>query len=206
MPGRVLQWRLCFTNLPTAAFYARMALEPAEPPTPAIKTSPLAIWSLVLGLFGIVLLVVCIGPLFAIPAVICGHMAYSRIKRSGGVLTGEGMALSGLITGYLSIALSLFLIPMMAAIAIPNFVKARQVAQMNACINNLRQIDAAKQTWALENKSATNNTPTVQELTGYLKTDPGVFRCPAGGTYTINKVGEPPTCSIQKHQLPARSE
>ena len=82
----------------------------------------LAVWSLVLGILAIVLSVVCIGPLFAIPAVICGHMAYSRIKRSAGALSGEGLALGGLITGYLSLAL-IPLIGIMAAIAIPNFVK-----------------------------------------------------------------------------------
>ena len=123
----------------------RMALEPVEPTISATKTSPLAVWSLVLGILGVVLLVVCIGPLFAIPGIICGHMAYSRIKRSGGVLTGEGMALGGLITGYISIALALVWIPLMAAIAVPNFVKAREIAQRNACINNLRLIDSTKQ-------------------------------------------------------------
>src|SRR5258708_23267703 len=106
-----------------------MATEAPSPPPLGRKTSPLAIWSLVLGCLGIVLLLVCIGPLFAIPAVICGHLAYSRIKRSAGALSGEGMALGGLITGYISIGLSVFLIPIMVAIAIPNFVKARQTAQ-----------------------------------------------------------------------------
>src|ERR1039458_8348824 len=122
---------------------------------PKHKTSTLAIWSLVLGIIGLLLLLVCIGPLFAIPGVICGHMAYSRIKRSSGALAGQGMALAGLITGYVSIGLSIFLVPMMLAIAIPNFVKARDVSMMNACINNLRQIDAAKQQWALESGKKT---------------------------------------------------
>ena len=177
-----------------------MAFEP-ESSTPAIKTSPLAIWSLVLGVLGLVLLVVCIGPLFAIPGVICGHLAYLRIKRSGGVLTGEGMALAGLITGYISIALAVVWIPLMAAIAIPNFVRARQVALTHVCINKLREIDAAKQTWALQYNKDTNATPTAADLTQFLRRDFGPFHCPAGGTYAINKVGEPPTCSIPNHRL-----
>ena len=45
------------------------------------------------------------------------------------------------------------IIGLLAAIAIPNFVKARETAQQNACINNLRQISAAKQQWALENNA-----------------------------------------------------
>lgn len=166
---------------------------PAEP-----KNCSLAVWSLVLGILAIVL--VCIGPLFAIPAVICGHMAHSRIKRSAGALTGGGLALGGLITGYLSIAL-IPIIGMMAAIAIPNFVKARNTAQMNMCISNLRQIDGAKQQWALENKKQTTDTPTAQELDTYLHRSFTTLKCPAGGVYTINAVGEKPACSIPQHDL-----
>lgn len=166
---------------------------PAEP-----KNCSLAVWSLVLGILAIVL--VCIGPLFAIPAVICGHMAHSRIKRSAGALTGGGLALGGLITGYLSLAL-IPIIGMMAAIAIPNFVKARSTAQMNMCISNLRQIDGAKQQWALENKKQTTDTPTAQELDTYLHRSFTTLKCPAGGIYTINAVGEKPACSIPQHDL-----
>jgi competence protein ComGC len=172
---------------------------------PQPKTSSLAIWSLVLGILGLVLLWVCLGPIFAIPGVICGHMAYSRINRSSGTLAGQGMALAGLITGYVSIGLSVFLVPMMLAIAIPNFVKARETSQMNACINNLRQIDAAKQEWALENNKTSTDTPTQADLTRFKNNQyfkNGQFPiCPAGGTYTIGPVGEAPTCSIPKHQL-----
>jgi len=166
---------------------------PAEP-----KNCSLAVWSLVLGILAIVL--VCIGPLFAIPAVICGHMAHSRIKRSAGALTGGGLALGGLITGYLSLAL-IPIIGMLAAIAIPNFVKARSTAQMNICISNLRQIDGAKQQWALENKKQTTDTPTAQELDAYLHRSFTTLKCPAGGVYTINAVGEKPACSIPQHDL-----
>jgi len=49
---------------------------------------------------------------------------------------------------------------LLAAIAIPNFVKARATSQANACINNLRQIDAAANQWALENKKKTGDTIT----------------------------------------------
>ena len=166
-----------------------------------MKTSSLAIWSLALGIAGLVLLLVCIGPLFAIPGVICGHLAYSRIKRSAGVLTGEGLALAGLITGYVSLALAVVWIPMSLAIAIPNFFKGREVAQKNLCINNLRRIDGAKQVWALQNNKDTNSTPTMDDLAPFLKGNAPPLRCPAGGTYTINKIGAPPTCSVPSHEL-----
>jgi len=88
---------------------------------------------------------------------------------------------------------------MLAAIAIPNFVKARTVSQQNACINNLRQIDAAKNEWALEKGKTNGDVPTKEDLLPYLRSWPV---CPAGGTYTINAVGVPPTCSIPGHVLP----
>jgi hypothetical protein len=162
---------------------------------PQGKSSGLAIWSLVLGILSLT----CFWIFTAIPAVICGHMAYGRIRRSAGALTGEGLALGGMITGYIAIALSIFIIPMMAAIAIPNFVKARTTAQMNACINNLRQIDGAKQQWALDNKKPQDAVPTTEELNAYLKAS---LHCPAGGVYSYNAIGEKPTCSITNHRLP----
>ncbi|HUB86600.1 MAG TPA: hypothetical protein VMB22_01820 [Verrucomicrobiae bacterium] len=88
---------------------------------------------------------------------------------------------------------------MMAAIAIPNFEHARETAQRNACINNLRQLDAAKQQWALENGKKGTDIPTKEDLLPYLRSWPV---CPAGGTYTIGAVDEPPTCSIPGHELP----
>src|SRR4051794_11476531 len=58
------------------------------------------------------------------------------------------------------------IIGLLAAIAIPNFVRARQTSQTNACINNLRLIDGAKQQWALENKKSSTDTPPSSGVTG----------------------------------------
>jgi membrane protease subunit (stomatin/prohibitin family) len=78
---------------------------------------------------------------------------------------------------------------------------AAVVAQINTCINHLRQIDAAKQQWALENDKTADAIPTALELLPYLSNM--VFPvCPSGGTYTINAVGVPPTCSVSGHVLP----
>jgi chromosome segregation ATPase len=75
------------------------------------------------------------------------------------------------------------------------------VAQLNTCINNLRQIDAAKQQWALENDKTADALPSAQDLLPYFRG--GIFPvCPSGGTYTINAVGVPPTCSVPGHVLP----
>jgi prepilin-type N-terminal cleavage/methylation domain-containing protein len=88
------------------------------------------------------------------------------------------------------------IIGLLAAIAIPNFVKARESSQKNACIKNLKQIDGAKATWALENKKVNSDVPEDSELYGtdkYIRDTPP---CPAGGTYTPGMVSDKPTCSL----------
>jgi len=86
------------------------------------------------------------------------------------------------------------IIGLLAAIAIPNFVKARGTAQKNACINNLRQIDGAKEQWALENKKSSGSTTDNTAVNTYIKG--GAPACPGGGTYTYNVVDTNPACSI----------
>src|SRR5512140_718377 len=85
------------------------------------------------------------------------------------------------------------IIGLLAAIAIPNFVKARTTSQTNACVNNLRQIDGAKDQWALENKKDTGATCVEADVDLYLRKAPA---CPVGGTaYTINNIGTTPACA-----------
>jgi len=93
------------------------------------------------------------------------------------------------------------IIGLLAAIAIPNFVRARDTSQKNSCINNLRQIDGAKQEWALENKENDTSSPATTDVQNYLK-DNLFPHCPSSGTYSINAVNTDPTCSISGHVLP----
>ena len=91
------------------------------------------------------------------------------------------------------------IIGLLAAIAIPNFIKAREASQKNACIANLKQIDGAKQTWALETKQVSTATPTEALLYGptlYIRDTPA---CPANGVYTLNSVANKPTCNQANH-------
>ena len=91
------------------------------------------------------------------------------------------------------------IIGLLAAIAIPNFVKARATSQMNACINNLRQIDAAANEWALENHKKTADSLNMNtDLTPYIKlnSSSSIPPCPAGGTYALGSVGNTPTCTL----------
>ncbi|MDB6020560.1 MAG: hypothetical protein JWQ04_417 [Pedosphaera sp.] len=73
-------------------------------------------------------------------------------------------------------------------------------AQATLCINNLRQIEAAKQQWALENKKPADAVPTPEDLTPYLA-NPAQIVCPAGGVYTVNAIGVLPACSVPGHSL-----
>jgi prepilin-type N-terminal cleavage/methylation domain-containing protein len=94
------------------------------------------------------------------------------------------------------------IIGLLAAIAIPNFIKARTTSQTNACINNLRQIDAAIQQYALENNLSAGAAVTLVEVGPYLgrgnagATINTTFKCPAGGTYAVTTDSATPTCSI----------
>src|SRR5947207_3301936 len=102
------------------------------------------------------------------------------------------------------------IIGLLAAIAIPNFVKARTRSQANACINNLRQIDGAKQQWALEYNQAVTATPTESSLRPYMGRGSGFSpTCPAGGSgdftacYTVGDMSVAPSCNIATdHVLP----
>ncbi len=157
--------------------------------------STAAVWSLVLG----ILSVLCLGLVAGIPAVICGHAANARIKAEGGALTATGLATAGLVMGYLSIMVSvLILFVALPAIAIPSFMKARTISQKNACINNLRQMEAAKEQWALETKQNQGAEANTRLCNAYLKASP---TCPAGGTYTYGRIGENATCSEYGHDL-----
>jgi len=103
------------------------------------KNEPLSIWALVLGIISVLGCTVG-GFVVGIPAVICGHCGLSRIKRNPS-LGGRGMAIAGLITGYVGI-LSL---PILAALAFPAISGALERGKATQMLNNMRQIHMAVQ-------------------------------------------------------------
>jgi len=95
------------------------------------------------------------------------------------------------------------IIGIMAAVAIPNFVSARNISWKNSCIHNLRQIEGSKMLFALEFNYGSDYTPTISELMGtnVLKNNYCSFKtipiCKVKGTYYCNPIWTMPTCSYK---------
>ena len=92
------------------------------------------------------------------------------------------------------IMIGVAIIGLLAAIAIPNFVRARTTAQKNACIANLRQIESAVQQWALENKKSAASVVTTADVTPFLKNNV-MPEEPAGAGYTVSTIDAAPLCT-----------
>ncbi len=104
------------------------------------------------------------------------------------------------------IMIVVLIIGILMSIAVPNFISARSNSQKNTCMANLKQIEGAKEQWAMIAKKGSTDTPTSVELVGsategYLKTFPV---CPTSGTYTIGDMSTRPVCSksADGHALP----
>jgi hypothetical protein len=187
--GQTIECPMCNGTMGIPALSNQTA---SAPPMAAQKKEPcgLATASLVCGILGII---TCI-PLFGLPAVICGHKANGRIKNSGGTMGGDGLALAGLITGYISMAMMVTIIPFFAAISIPAFVQYRNDTRSGLCQNNLRLINHAKEVWAVKNDKNDGDTINEQEVNTFITG--GAPICPAQGEYNYNPVGTNPECSI----------
>jgi hypothetical protein len=98
--------------------------------------------------------------------------------------------------------LGICVVGLLAAIVIPNFVRSGHPPHA-ACVNNLRQIDGAKDQWAIEHKREAGAMAPALEVAEYIKGH-AIPVCPDGGTYAVKAVGENPTCSIggPRHSLP----
>lgn len=109
---------------------------PKIPDPSAARTSGLAVWSLVLGILAFLT-----AGLTAIPAVICGHLALGKIKRSAGAQSGGGLAIAGLVTGYLGLVI--FVIAVLAGLATPIVIRQKRQADQKVAVSNARQIGLA---------------------------------------------------------------
>lgn len=124
--------------------------------------------------------------------------ALVSVNEKDGVLTKGASSASGR-----ELVLSAGVAPMamMAAIAIPSFMKARTTSRANACINNQRMIEGAKEQWAMANNKQEGDAATEADIAVYLKGN-AVPRCPqAGQAYTLNAIGSNCACRIPSHRL-----
>jgi type IV pilus assembly protein PilA len=128
------------------------------PATPA-QTSGKATASLVCGLLFFI-------PLAFVAAIVFGHLALSEIRKSAGRLKGEGLAIAGLVLGYAWIV-SIPVILIIAAIAIPNLLRARMAANESSAVAGIRQINVAEVTYSSENSNA-GFTCSLSDLSRYL--------------------------------------
>ena len=88
-------------------------------------------------------------------------------------------------------------------LAVPNYTRSGS-SPANTCINNLRQIDAAKDEWALERNAKLGDVVTTNDIKPYIKLNSygNISPCPSGGTYFLERIGSMPICSIPGHVLP----
>jgi type II secretory pathway pseudopilin PulG len=158
-------------DLPEFHADLQAANPPALPPAaPAGQETALAVTSLVLG----ILAVACFGPLTGLPAVITGHMARSRARKSPAVYGGEGLALGGLITGYIGLAVSG--VAIMAALLLPALAKAKERAQTIQCVNQMKSIGLALRMYASDHGDAF--PPNLASASNELSTAK-ILICPA---------------------------
>lgn len=144
-------------------------MRPGQGTAQPARTSALAGWSLGLGISSLFLWV-----LTGVPAIICGHMALSRIKKSAGTLGGRGLAISGIITSYLMIFVGFAI---MAAVAVPTFNVIQQKAAQAKSANNVRMLLLACRQYASDHNG--HYPPDLESLEkeGLIE-DPRVFHCP----------------------------
>ena len=140
-------------------------------------TSGLAISSLVCGILSFTLLPI----LASIPAIICGHMALSEIKRSPGAIGGRGMALTGTIMGYITVAILpiIVVIAILAGMALPVFSQVQLRAKQTKSLSQAKQIATGCKIYALDHDGAF--PATLEELVPAIVQDRSVFICPLSG-------------------------
>jgi len=98
----------------------------------------------------------------------------------------------------IEIMIVVLIIAILLAIAIPNFLRARETSRAKSCQANMRQIETAKEQWAMDNRKAAGDTPGAADLvTEYMRgTEDTLPTCPSSGTYTVGDMSTRPVCSV----------
>jgi competence protein ComGC len=149
----------CGANLATATPAVPYPVVPPPGPAETVPTSGKATASLICGILGLTIFSI----LTAIPAIIFGHMSRKEIRESGGRLKGDGMALAGMIMGYIATGLVVLIVPILiiAAIAIPNLLRSRMAANEASAVATVRTLNSASASYAEKNNQYAES---LQEL------------------------------------------
>lgn len=140
------------------------------------QTSGLAITSLVCGVLGII---TCgmLAVLTFLPAIICGHMALSQIGKSAGRIKGSGLAIAGLVTGYVqSLFAVMVIVSILAGVALPVFGAVKEKALLTKALSNAKQVGAACKIYALEHDG--KFPAKLEDLVPEIIPDASVLLCP----------------------------
>jgi len=124
-----------------------------------------------------------------------GQLALVRMAKPNGMALQAVASFGGRDT---LASMAVMPVALAAAVALPAATKSRQTVQRAACLNNLRQLDLAKEQWAIDKDKHAGDVPTAADLRPYLKNP---LACPLGGRYIIGPVGRPPRCSLPEHAL-----
>ena len=92
------------------------------------------------------------------------------------------------------------IIGLLAAVAIPNLIKARKTAQVSACRSNLQAMEGAITQWALEKRKSDDSEVTLEDIESWLSKGK-IPECPSGGEYELFTVQDLPTCTIIGHTI-----
>jgi hypothetical protein len=165
-----------------AALAGKGSAVPPQPPRAAPPSLPaanqpstgLAVASMVLGILSLVSCSIFTG----IPAIITGHLARGRARKSPSQYAGRGMATAGLVLGYVSLAF----IPILAGLMLPALAKAKEKAQRIQCVNNMKQISLAARIWATNHGD--KFPPDFNAMSNELAT-PKLLICPSDPSKSV---------------------
>jgi len=154
------------------------------------------IFALVFFLFAVAALPDAFAVIFAVPAILFAVAGWLLVSKRRRPMPRIGKAIIALFT--------LLVFGYTVLILIPGFIRMGYTSSQNACVNNLRQLQAAKEEWALENGKTNGMIVTVEDITPYIQLDRNgnIPKCPAGGTYILGRVGEDVRCSIGTSDWP----
>jgi type II secretory pathway pseudopilin PulG len=139
--------------------------------------------------FGIASYLLLLGPLTGIPAILTGHLALRRSRRSPELHGGSGKAIAGLVLGYVSLLVGLPLIAVALSLAVPPYLAARDREQADQCQARMSLLAAALRTHVQNHPGEA--FPHLNSLPG-VGTDPDLLFCPKDSSLkNRNKSGQP---------------